>query len=116
MKTQICMFCSQKNDTMKTRMLQRIVQMMQGQEFDGKIHGISWGKLYHCKYGMHCNELQMQESECMRLERQFEGYINGLIKSRDNTLYHEILQMLRGYFPAAYMYLEREWHRAEKQM
>ena len=104
-----CMICTKKRDNAKMLRLRQIFNLLAPLPSDEKILGLAWGGGNRCPYGMYCNDLQIAEAEAKRLERQIEGKLEGLFSPKNNKLYHELLNMLCGYFPAVYQYVERQW-------
>ena len=109
-----CMICTKKRDDSKILRLRQILNLLTPLPSDGKLLGLAWGGEKRCPYGMYCNDLQIAEATAKRLERQIEGKLEGLFSPKNNKLYHELLNMLGGYFPAVYQYVERQWNMTVK--
>ena len=114
---QICsMICHKKNDRSEVMRLQRILDRMQRLKPDrhGKHRNLQWGSNSRCRYGLPCPSLQQIDIECRRLQEKIEGCFVELIKA-DDGMFFDVLRLLQGYYPAVYVYLERERARQKEK-
>ena len=114
MKSDVCMICRKKNDRSKVMRLQQILDRMQSLTPDrhGRRLNLQWGANSRCQYGLSCPTLQQMDTECRRLQERIEGYFAELVKA-DDGMFFDVLRLLQGYYPAVYVYLERERAKAK---
>ena len=110
----ICTICSKKKDTQALTKLQLIENLVRHHANDNtyrNMHLVSSFQTHlHCPYGMYCRELKQQESKIRQLAQKIEPDIIGYISNCDKGKLHELLDLTRGYFPAATNEINRVWH------
>lgn len=65
-----------------------------------------------CKNGMYCNDLKMADKKLNRKLEEIATYIPNI--ARDASIYHRVLDLLRGDFPITYRSLEAEHKKLQR--
>lgn len=109
-----CRFCHQNLDTKYRPALDNleslVIRFREGHrelwdEINKENGRLDWNVQLRCKYGLPCTRLRMQESNLSHAAENLNKTLIFIAKN-DEGLYHEVLQLCRGYFPRAYRKLE----------
>jgi len=104
-----CMVCHDKGDWQKKAKLQRMELLCSSLSESAEIrHSPDMGLRVHsrCRYGLSCTALTSFDNECNLMARQLSGKLAAAAVSEDDSVYHELLELCRGDFPACYRELE----------
>ena len=106
----MCMACHKKHDTAQLDKLHRMRYETTHKQIaasNERHHSFMWGIYSHCPYGIACSDLNRTDSQANQIARELEPYLITIAQNDDETLYHQMLQYLRGDFPSVYHTLER---------
>lgn len=105
-----CIVCHNHGDYMRKNKLLEIERLCSPfeaeHEFESNVYTVlrTHSK---CRYGLRCPELDRFDNECNAIARCISGKIVTAVVTGDNKVYHRLIELCRGDFPAAYHYLER---------
>lgn len=109
-----CIVCHNKGDQLMLNSLRRIKDICDRSDAPkvdirkSSIRYFQWGIHSRCQYGLPCNELDSFDNECKNIVRHIEERMIQIAMANDNdSEYHNILELLRGDFPAVYHGMER---------
>ena len=106
-----CMVCREKNDDGALRRLEQLERLLRSSGIEPVQKNrlqIQWGKHNHCRYGLPCPHIEETERRMRAIQIRIEPYLAALAEPGREQLFHEVLELLRGYFPAA-------WHAVNRQ-
>ena len=107
-----CMTC--RIDTGPENRLKNIRQLLYDiDDYNGKIPNFNWFINPRCQYGIQCNKIDNMARNMNRLTTEIEPKLVTVAYSDDTYLYHNILNLLRGYFPAVYKQVELLHHKGK---
>jgi len=117
MYSNACLVCKQKNSNTTNTILKKIQDILNREDFlDKRLNhyiNFNFGSIERCKLRMNCNDLIRKNNEFRHLTCDISNKLSLYIEYSDFHNVHEILQLLRGYFPSAYRQLEIEYHKHE---
>lgn len=113
--TLLCTMCRQKQHNSKLMQLRLIQSTIKRHNVNKDniylLHNVfSWQIYDRCKSGLQCDILNRQHKESLRIVNDIEPYLIAISISDDEKLYHDILHLMRGYFPSIYTTMERLHH------
>ena len=114
MQHTICMICDRNTDNKYYPMLlkmQRLLESSHVEPVKGRYEHLPWSINIRCEYGISCDKLKDQEQKARRLASELEPYIIAASQRENDALYHNVLHLLQGYFPAVYLSVERYHHK-----
>ena len=115
MHSNACLICKQKNNNNTNIKLKSIQSILNREDFlDKRLDhyiNFNFGSIERCKLGMNCNDLIRKNNEFRQLTNDISNKLSLYVEYSDFHNVHEILQLLRGSFPAAYRQLEIEYHK-----
>lgn len=105
----VCMICryNAKSDRINTMI--RIDDILTRLHLDkpSEITHFNWGSTDSCKYGIStCNKQSENKRYFDQYSRELNSKLSSLIEYKNDKVYHEILNLLRGKFPNVYRELE----------
>ena len=117
MQNNICMICRQ-HDNYRDK-LNRIEQFIRTHNVKPNIDNIQnihyqWFHHQHCQYGISCPKINRMNIDNDHTARQLEPFITSIASSGDSKMVHELLQLLRGDYPAVYHTVETLYHKSKK--
>lgn len=75
---------------------------------------LDWDIQMHCRYGLSCTKLKMQESSLRHTAESLNETLVYIAKT-DKHLYHDVLELCRGYFPRVYSELAKIHQKGAKK-
>lgn len=90
--------------------LQKVVRFLEDKHLDrrscaSRDHFL-WGTVDRCKLGSSCGKTIKAHTDFSRLTSTADTLLSRYLESDDISDYHQLLQLLRGYFPAVYSKVE----------
>lgn len=70
----------------------------------------NWGMNDKCKFGASCDKTNRSDREFRQLTSELDELLSAYIEKPCHEHYHDILNLLRGYFPAVYKQFEMAIH------
>ena len=107
-----CMICKQKQDSVKLNKLKNLQRMLKGKKINIQPNKICRAKLRwyiqpsRCKYGLQCDVLRATDIYCQEIIDVITPLLVGVAEKDDESLYHMVMQQLRGNFPKIYKQME----------
>lgn len=119
-----CAICREKNRSSSLEQLKRIREFLE-RNVDKDINcieadevGIARAFMYsthnHCRYGLTCQSLSNMTMEANNIAIMIENKIITFVQNADKAKLHELLYLVQGYFPQAYVMIERYWFECQK--
>lgn len=112
----MCITCHYDAKSDRVRTMIRLDEMLSRLNLD--IKGIknhlrfNWGSADKCKVGMMCNKTNENQRYYDRYTHELNLKLSAAIEQlKDEKVYHEVLNILRGKFPSVYTYFEREYRK-----
>lgn len=101
----VCLICNQKHSaSLKKIKLQNMLVFLRSAGVKPKdgVYSYNWNLSQRCKYGMPCQQLKMEEQNCLAITREINSYLEAVSKSGNQPLFRHTLSYLQGEFPAIY--------------
>lgn len=113
-----CMICHEKHNSSTVEQLKRIREFLSRYDLTEvvKPNGVYIMAAFmnsthhHCSYGLHCTELSAMTHEANNIIREIENNVIAYVQTADRGELQELLLLLQGYFPQAYVAVERYWY------
>ena len=106
----ICIVCHDKRFHSQLDKINQLEQLIRLQKIDIDRHkryaSFTWFINKKCQFGMPCQTLQSKNREALAKASMLEPYLNEIAESDNITLYHNVLNILRGNFPSVYRHME----------
>ena len=67
----------------------------------------NWNYNFKCKYSLPCNKFSSTERNIKNIINDIEDKLVTIAKDEDGKIYHNVLSLIRGYFPSVYTELEK---------
>lgn len=103
-----CMMCHQGTNWFLEEKIRKMEFLLRDVPKTEKETHFLWSFHSHCRYGLYCEKLRKFDSECEKRAKRLEGKLLTVALKYDDykSLYHTILSLLRGDFPAVYREME----------
>lgn len=111
-----CMICHDKHNFAALDQLRRIerfcgsIEVKDEHMENGKSLGFEMDIHIHCRYGLQCPHQNTKAMEAKGIARRISPVLITIARGKDDGLFYELLQLLRGYFPYAYRKCEQIHH------
>ena len=110
--TEICMLCNDKNHNQYETALQHLERIVSRSKEDNTDPiSFNWDISTHCRYGITCPILRQTDQKAQMRASQLESRMAYIARYDTGSLYHSMMQGLRGYFPRVSHILEIEHHK-----
>ena len=105
----ICHFSTPKIDRLK-KLKQLLDRELRNSDIRNakQTTSYNWGVEDRCKYQIYCHKISQSRNEYNRLSTDVGNLLDIYIENRTYDHYHEILNLLRGYFPIVYTQFEKQ--------
>lgn len=116
----MCINCNRKNRLNSYyNKLYRLSQLLQHNKIEAvdKPAHYGWSLPFRCNYGFNCPSLTSKKTQCEYLTFELNKLLPAVANSNNESLCHEVLELLRGEFPNIYTQFERDhimFNRKEK--
>ena len=110
MKSTICMSCTYQRRGRKVQAMQRISEILNRFNLNRpeRITRFNWGNVESCKVGIStCDKIEANKREFNRYAEELNNLLSAFAENPKPNTYHDILQYLRGNFPAVYVQFEQ---------
>ena len=117
--TAVCINCKAKNNTSALDQINRIgllLKHIEVPERRGRFRPkFTWGINPRCPYGMQCASIRRNKIRAEKAAHRLEDKMIAAALGDDERLYREVLNHLRGHFPAVYRSLEEIHHKGSAE-
>ena len=110
-KQALCVTCRQKSLSMFEEQLKRIERMLNNIEPNNNYPQFSfnWGISHRCKFNMPCDRMNQFQRNSERIADRITPKVITVCLGDDFALYKNLLNLLRGYFPAVHQEASYIW-------
>lgn len=106
----ICHFSADKAEQLK-RIKRYLDNRVERSDKRIDVKHYNWGVSDRCKFGITCAKIITAEHEFNRLKFEVDELLTLYIDKKKYDDYHQILNLMRGHFPAAYREFEVQIHK-----
>ena len=120
-----CAICREKNNSSSLEQLKRIREFLERNvdkdidSMEADEAGIARVFMHsthnHCRYGLTCQSLSNMTIEANNIAIMIENKIAAFVQNADKAKLHELLSLVQGYFPQAYVMIEHYWFECQKE-